>query len=204
MPSKDKNLMQNILNAVDEFYSKHDRTPSIRELGEICGTSHITISRYLREMNDMSMLEYIAGEITTEKMLKLKPESVTVPILGSISCGIPLTEEENVESYVRLPTELVGHGDFFFLKANGDSMIDAGIDDGDFVLIRKTTEANDGDIVVALVDDENTLKRFYHDKKNRKIILRPENKTYEDIIVDCCEIQGVAVRVLKDLTNSIE
>lgn len=199
MRSKDEVLMENILKAVDDFFDKFDRTPSIRELGEICGTSHITVSRYLRNMHDRDMLQYIDGEVVTEKMTKLKPESVTVPILGSISCGIPLTEEENIESYVRLPTELVGHGDFFFLKANGDSMIDAGIDDGDFVLIRKMTEAKDGDIVVALVDNENTLKRLYHDDKRRKIVLHPDNKDYEDIVVDSCQIQGVAVKVLKDL-----
>lgn len=199
MRPKNNAMTGNILKAVDEFYSIHDRTPSIRELGEICGTSHVTILRCLREMNEKGILEYVDGEIVTAKMTKLKSDSVTVPILGSISCGLPLTEEENVESYVRLPTELVGHGDFFFLKANGDSMIEAGIDDGDFVLIRKTTEANDGDIVVALVDNENTLKRLYHDDKCRKIILHPENKAYEDIVVDYCEIQGVAVKVLKDL-----
>lgn len=199
MPSKDKTLMEKVLKAVDEFYDKHDRTPSIRELGEICGTSHITVSRYLREMNEKGILEYDGGEIVTKKMSKLKPESVTVPILGSISCGMPLTEEGNIESYVKLPIELVGHGEFFLLKANGDSMIDANIDDGDFVLVRKTTEANDGDIVVALVDNENTLKRLYHDDKQRKIILHPENKAYEDIVVDYCEIQGVAIKVLKDL-----
>lgn len=204
MRSKDEALMENILKAVDEFYGKYDRTPSIRELGEICGTSHITISRYLRNMHERGMLQYVDGEVVTAKMTKLKSDSVTVPILGSISCGMPLTEEENIESYVRLPTELVGHGDFFFLKANGDSMIDAGIDDGDFVLIRKTTEAKDGDIVVALVDNENTLKRLYRDDKRRKIVLHPENKDYEDIVVDFCQIQGVAVKELKDLTNGSE
>lgn len=203
MPSKDKALIENILKVVDEFYGKYDRTPSIRELGEICGTSHITVSRYLREMNEKGILKYDGGEIVTEKMTKLKLESVTVPILGSISCGTPLMEEENIESYVKLPVELVGHGDFFFLKANGDSMIEAGIDDGDFVLVRKTTEAKDGDIVVALVDNENTLKRLYHDEKRRKIFLHPENKDFEDIVVDYCEIQGVAVKVLKDLQSEL-
>ena len=192
-----------ILKAVDEFYDKHDRTPSIRELGEICGTSHVTILRCLREMNEKGMLDYVDGKIVTEKMSKLKPESVTVPILGSVSCGMPLMEEGNIESYVKLPVELVGHGDFFFLKANGDSMIEAGINDGDFVLVRKTTEAKDGDIVVALVDNENTLKRLYHDDKRRKIVLHPENKDFDDIVVDYCEIQGVAVKVLKDLRSEL-
>lgn len=74
-------------------------------------------------------------------------------------------EEEIIESYVKLPIELVGFGEFFLMKANGDSMIDADIDDGHFVLVRRATEANDGDIVVALVDNENTLQRLYHDIK---------------------------------------
>ena len=199
MRPKNSGMVGNLLKAIDDFYDKHDRTPSIRELGEICGTSHITVSRYLREMNENGILEYDGGEIVTKKMSKLKLESVTVPILGSISCGMPLMEEGNIESYVKLPIELVGHGEFFLLKANGDSMIDANIDDGDFVLVRKTTDANDGDIVVALVDNENTLKRLYHDDKRRKIVLHPENVNFDDIVVDCCEIQGVAIKVLKDL-----
>ncbi len=78
-------------------------------------------------------------------------------------------------------------------------MVDAGIDDDDIVIVRRTTEANDGDIVVALVDNENTLKRLYRDEKKRKIILHPENPKYEDIIVDSCEIKGVAIKVIKDL-----
>lgn len=81
-------------------------------------------------------------------------------------------------------------------------MIEAGIDDCDFVLIRKTHEANDGDIVVALVDNENTLKRIFRDKENRKVILHPENSYMEDIIADGCEIQGVAEMVLKNLRGN--
>lgn len=201
MRTKDTNLMESIINEIDSFYLCNSRAPTTRELAEVLPLSHNRIALYLREMHEKDMLDYVDGKIVTEKMLKLKPESVTVPILGSISCGMPLTEEENIESYVKLPVELVGHGDFFFLKANGDSMIEAGIDDGDFVLVRKTREAKDRDIVVALVDGENTLKRLYHDGKRCKIVLHPENKAYEDIVVDYCEIQGVAVKVLKDLQS---
>ncbi|MCH5161858.1 MAG: repressor LexA, partial [Clostridiales bacterium] len=122
--------MESIKSEIDSFYSRSGRAPSTRELADILPLSHNSIARYLREMNEKGMLEYDNGRIVTAMMSKIKPESVTVPILGSISCGILLTEEENVESYVRLPIELVGRGDFFFLKANGDSMIEAGIDDG--------------------------------------------------------------------------
>ena len=78
-------------------------------------------------------------------------------------------------------------------------MIDAGIEDGDFVLVRNTNQANDGDIVVALVDDETTLKRIHFDNKNKKVILHPENKTMSDMIFDEVSIQGVAVNVIKKL-----
>ena len=108
-------------------------------------------------------------------------------------------EEENIEEYVSLPTAIFGKGDFFILRASGQSMIEAGIDDGDLVVIKKQVEANDGDIVVALVDNQNTLKRYFRDDENKKIILHPENKKMKDIIVDECCIQGVACHIIKEL-----
>ena len=138
----------------------------------------------------MHQLEYDGGKITTERIAKSKENSVSIPLIGSVSCGQPLLSEESVESYIRIPTEWLGSGEYFLLRANGDSMINAGIDDDDIVIVRKASEADDGDIVVALVDNENTLKRLYRDEKHRKIILHPENPNYEDIVVESCEIQG--------------
>lgn len=85
------------------------------------------------------------------------------------------------------------------MRASGQSMIEAGIDDGDLVVVRKQVEANEGDIVVALVDNQNTLKRYYRDNANKKVILHPENKTMKDIIVDDCYIQGVACHIIKKI-----
>ena len=199
MRTKDEALMQEIVDSIDEFYAQKGRTPTVRELGDIVGISHTTIIRYLQDMNERGMLEYEGGRIMTERIAKSKENSVSIPLIGSISCGQPLLSEESVESYIRIPTEWLGTGDYFLLRANGDSMVDAGIDDDDIVIVRKATDANDGDIVVALVDNENTLKRLYRDEKRRKIILHPENPNYEDNEVDSCEIQGVAIKVLKDL-----
>lgn len=126
-------------------------------------------------------------------------ELTSVAVLGSISCGVPQLEEEYAEEFVTLPVSMFGKGEFYFLRANGNSMIEDGIDDGDLVLIRKQSEAKDGQIVVALVDNQNTLKRFFVDEKNHCIRLHPENKTMEDIIVPECVIQGVAVKVIKSL-----
>ena len=85
----------------------------------------------------------------------------------------------------------------FILKANGDSMVNAGIDDADYVVVSKQNSASDGDIVVALVENENTMKRFYTDKTNHKVILHPENEAYKDIVTDSCVVQGVAKFVIK-------
>ncbi|MGE9860934.1 LexA family protein, partial [Lachnospiraceae bacterium SGI.256] len=85
------------------------------------------------------------------------------------------------------------------LRASGQSMIEAGIDDGDLVVVKKQVEAKEGDIVVALVDNQNTLKRYFRDDENKKIILHPENKKMKDIIVDECCIQGVARHIIKEL-----
>ena len=126
-------------------------------------------------------------------------ESNLVPVLGSVACGVPKYAEENIEEYVRLPVSLFGRGDFFILRANGDSMIEAGIDNGDLVLIRQQNTAETGQIVVALMEEEATLKRYYPEPQWGRIRLHPENSMMTDIYVDSCIIQGVAVKVLKDL-----
>jgi repressor LexA len=130
---------------------------------------------------------------------KTKSAAIRVPVLGNIACGIPKFAEENIEEYVKLPVSLFGKGSFFILRAYGDSMIESGIEDGDLVLIRQQNYADEGQIVVALIDDDATLKRFYPEPQKHRIRLHPENSHMDDIIVDHCEIQGVAVKVLKDL-----
>ena len=145
------------------------------------------------------MIGYDGEKITTDKTEKTSIELASVALLGSISCGAPQLEEEYAEKFVSLPVSVFGKGEFYFLRANGESMIDAGIDDGDLVLIRKQLEAKEGQIVVALVENENTLKRFFVDKEHDCIRLHPENKSMTDIIVKTCMIQGVAVKVIKDL-----
>lgn len=199
MRTKDEELMRELETRIDTFFLAKGRTPTSRELAAQCGISAMSVVRYLREMDERGMLVYSDGNIRTNKMSKTSAAAVNVPLVGSISCGRPLLAEEAIEAYYRLPVELLGSGEFFFLRANGDSMVEAGINDNDLILVRKTEKAEEGDIVVALVDGENTLKRFFLDKKSKKIILHPENKKLKDIVVSSCDIQGVAVKVLKDL-----
>ena len=161
------------------------------------GSSKATVQRYIAQLCDDCIIDYSGYRTMTST--KTKAAAIRVPVLGTIACGIPKFAEENIEEYVRLPVALFGKGNFFILRAYGDSMIEAGIDNGDLVLIRQQNYADEGQIVVALMEDEATLKRFYPEPKKHRIRLHPENSRMDDIYVDNCEIQGVAVKVLKDL-----
>ena len=124
-----------------------------------------------------------------------------MPISGVIPCGTPEQQVEDVEEYVFMPRALVGSGDFFILRASGDSMIDAGIDSGDLVVIRRQLEASPGQIVAALVDGGSTLKRLGFDEEDERYYLQPANQAmnYEPIYGSNISIQGVAIRVMKSL-----
>lgn len=153
-------------------------------------------------MADKGMIKYDGQQIITDKTSKISTELTSVAILGSVSCGLPQLEEENAEEYLSLPVALFGSGSFYLLRAKGTSMIEAGINLGDLVLIRKQSEAKDGEIIVALVNNENTLKRLRVDEANHCVRLHPENKKMQDIIVpegESLQIQGVAVHVIKAL-----
>ena len=154
---------------INSFRNRQGSTPSVRQIASGVGLAVGTVSKYLSYMRENGVLDY----------------------------DIPKFAEENIEEYVCLPESLFGRGEFFLLRARGDSMTGAGIEDGDLVLIRQQSTADYNQIVVALVDDEATLKRFR--PKVDHICLHPENNRYEDIIVESCLIQGVAVKVIKDL-----
>ncbi len=199
MRSKSPELMNQICKYVEKYYLQNGHSPSTSMIGEAVGIARGTAYKYLVEMSNRGMIEYDGHEIQTPVTKKVNTDIAQTAIVGSIPCGSPNYEEENIEEYISLPTAIFGSGEFYILRASGDSMINAGIEDADLVVIRKQNTANEGDIVVALVDNQNTLKRFYRDKKNKKIILRPENEKYQDIIVDDCFIQGVACNVIKSL-----
>ena len=145
------------------------------------------------------MIDYDGKMIVTEAIQKRITEYNRAGLLGSIPCGALTLEEEAVEDYVNLPINIFGGGDLYILRAYGDSMTGAGIDAGDLVVVRKQSWAQDGDLVVAYVEgDGNTLKRYFNDEKNRRIVLHPENEKYQDIIVKDCEIQGVVRKSIKN------
>lgn len=199
MRSKNPELMNEIKEYIEGYYLQNRQSPSTTKIADAVCIARGTAYKYLVEMAKRNMIEYNGQDISTDVTRKYNIEQTQTPIIGSVPCGSPQYEEENIEEYVSLPTAIFGKGDFFILKASGQSMIEAGIDDGDLVVVRKQIEANEGDIVVALVDNQNTLKRYYRDDENKKIILHPENKKMKDIIVEECFIQGVACNIIKSI-----
>ena len=191
--------MNHIIEFAEQYYLENSSSPSVRVIADEFGIGVSTAYRYLLEMDARGLISYDGKKISNARIEKLSSNSgvIRAAVVGSIACGIPNLAEENIEEYVSLPRSMFGNGEFFILKANGESMIDAGIETGDLVVIRKQSCAEDGQIVVALVEDETTLKRLY--RENGKVRLHPENRDMEDIIVDDCSIQGVAVKVIKDL-----
>ena len=200
MRHKNEEYFALLENFINEYTIENGRSPSNRDMASGTGLSTATVSRYLQYMREQGMLDYDGQRnIRTLRQQKMSDTMVEVPILGTIACGIPNLAEENIEEYVQLPVSVFGKGNFYLLHANGESMIDAGIEDGDLVLVSKQNYADEGQIVVALIDDEATLKRYYPEPQKHRVRLHPENKTMEDIYVENCIIQGVAVKVLKDL-----
>ena len=136
-----------------------------------------------------------AIEIIDDNFNLTRREMTNVPMLGRVAAGEPILAVENVESYFPIPTEYMPNAESFMLKVKGESMINAGIFDGDNVLVEKCNTARNGDMVVALVDDSATVKTFY--KEANHIRLQPENDTMEPIIVDDCEILGKVFGVFR-------
>lgn len=200
MRSKDQELMKNIIDFIDEYYLDNYSTPTMQEIADKFNLAKSSASRYISVMRDNGMLEHTKGKSGIKTASMSKADNITfTPIVGSVSCGKMLLAEENVETYLPLPTSILGKGKFFILKAHGDSMINAGINDGDYVIVRKQDYAEIGQIVVALVDDEATLKRYYLDNKRKQVRLHPENENYEDMYFDNIVIQGVAVKNISDI-----
>ena len=202
MRYKNPEKMKQIEDYINAQYFEHNNIPTVQQISDNVGLSASTVQGYLYEMQEKGILVLTGGwkSVRTRRMLKDGTGNIKVAVLGRIACGEPLFAEENIESFVTLSKDLLGSGEFFALWARGNSMINAGINDGDLVIVRRQEDAENGQIVVALCDNENaTLKRLYKDEKLHKIRLHPENDDMDDMIFDDIQIQGVAIKVLKNV-----
>ncbi len=190
---------QAILDVIRDFTREHGYPPSVREIGERVGlSSSSTVQCHLRTLEKKGL---IRRDPTKPRALVSGSDSirdvVTIPILGRVAAGTPLTAVENIEDELTLPTSFIKRSDSFMLRVKGDSMMDAAILDGDLVLVSPQPVANNGEIVVADIEGEVTVKRFY--KEENRIRLQPENKFMEPIYTDRATIIGKVTAVIRKL-----
>ena len=191
----DEKKLFDILDFIKEFQKKEGRSPSFRQITNALDLKSLSVAqRYVSILQSRGLLEKNnLGKIITPTNLS-KGKTIIAPLVGKIACGTPIFAEENIEETFQLPTAIFGSEKVMLLHACGDSMIGAGIYDRDLVVATICNDAKDGDIVVALIDNEATLKRFY--RKNGTVILHPENPKYEDIIPEELVIQGIVKHVI--------
>lgn len=201
MRSKDTDKMSKIVEYIDNFYFSTNSVPTMQEIADHMGMTKSNVSGYVKEMAERGLLSLNGGwrGISTNKMSKTISNICRIPIVGSIACGTPMLAEQNVSSYLTISASFLGQGEYFALKASGDSMINANIENGDIVIVKQQNDAEEGQIVVALIHEEATLKRYFKDRKKRKIRLHPENDNMEDMFFDKVDIQGVVKKVIKDI-----
>ena len=181
-----------------EYQRENGQSPSYRQIMQALNMSSLNlVQRYVVALEKEGRITR-AADGSIDLLPPFKTEGSTMAYLvGDIACGNPTEAIENIEECYALPKALFGDGNLFMLRTFGDSMIDVGIKENDYIVLRQQNTANDGDIVAALVRGESTLKRIYH--KGKKILLHPENKAMKDITVEAedVEIQGVLVSCIK-------
>lgn len=192
---------QEILDYIKDEILKKGYPPTVRE---ICETVHLkSTSSVHSHLETLEKNGYIrrdptkprAIEICDDSFQMVRTEMVSIPVIGNVAAGQPIFAEENIQEYYPVPAEAVPIGKSFILNVRGESMINAGIFDGDKIFVNVTNDAHNGDIVVALIDDSATVKTFY--KENGHIRLQPENDTMSPIIVDNCLIIGKVYGVMR-------
>ena len=218
MRKKDSNVLNKREKAILEFIEKQSKIngypPSVREIGKAVDLkSTATVHAYLAKLEEKGFIKKESQKGRTLKLLKnnlgenisnnssknyyTNKEMVEVPVIGKITAGEPILAVENVTDTFPIPIDFVGNCESFMLTVRGESMIEAGILDGDYILVKKQNTANNGEIVVVLIEEEATVKTFY--KENNYIRLQPENSTMSPIIVPDCKILGKVAGVFRKM-----
>ena len=219
MRRKDPNSLNKREKAILKFIEKQIKAngypPSVREIGKAVGLrSTATVHGYINSLSEKGYIKKEQQKGRTLKLLKggalegqteIKEtkevysgrEMVEVPIIGKITAGEPILAVENITDTFPIPLDFVGNSESFMLTVRGESMIEAGILNGDYILVKKQNSANNGEIVVALIGEEATVKTFYKEKDH--IRLQPENSTMDPIIVPNCEILGKVAGVFRKI-----
>lgn len=190
---------ENILTFIRDRIRESGYPPTVREIGEYFS---ITVKGAYDHVKAIEKKGYISTEHNKSRSIVVLDEELMedinvarVPLIGSIAAGSPILADEHIDEYLSVPTQMLGKGIHFGLRVRGDSMVDAGIFDGDVAVIRQQETAQNGDIVAALIDDEATLKRF--EKRRDGIYLMPENPAYSPIVADNVSVLGILRALLR-------
>ena len=198
---------RSVYEFIESYIMQKGYGPTVREIAEAVHlSSPSTVHVHLKTLEEKG---YIVRDPLKSRSIALagkhEPEeafgsegsndNLSLPLVGNVAAGEPILAEQNVETTMSLPTELVGDSASFILAVHGESMIEAGINDGDYVVVKEQQVARNGEIIVALIDDGATVKRFYKEKDH--IRLQPENSSMEPIITRNCAIVGKVVAVLR-------
>lgn len=192
-----------IMDFINEYYLANDRFPAEKDIVKGTGIPAGSVHRFLVEMRENGEISYDGRRSArTEAMEHISPKNI-LPVLGYVACGPGQEEEEQFIEYIHMPESMIGKGDFFALIAKGESMVDVGVHPGDYVIVRRQSDADNGQLVIALLDGKNNLKKLVVEDQ---VILRSCNREhaedYPDIIPEDGEeltIQGVAVGVYHGL-----
>ena len=190
--------LNKVLEFIKEFQVKEGKSPSFRQIAKAVNFPSLsTAQKYVKILHNRNLIEQSnSGRIVTPIRLQVG-KTIVAPLVGSVACGSPILAEQNIEASYQLPTSIFGSGEMMLLHAKGDSMIGVGIQDWDLLVAKITNKAEDGDIVIALIEDSATVKRFR--KTKEAVILHPENPKYNDIVCSDVKIQGIVKQVIHNL-----
>lgn len=210
MTQKVTKRQQAVLDCIEQCIKEKGYGPTVREVCQTLGlSSPSTVHVHLKALEEKGYIKrdplksrsialtYPLEDETTNVLTPDFGKVVDVPLVGDVAAGTPILAQENITDTILLPTDIVGDAPSFMLSVRGDSMVEIGINDGDYVVVKEQPVADNGDIVVAIVDNGATVKRFFKEKDH--IRLQPENSSMDPIIVDDCSIAGKVVAVFRRL-----
>ncbi len=207
---------QSIYDFICAYTKSHGYPPSVREIGTAVGlASPSTVHMHLKTLEDRGYIHRDSKKPRTIEVVEdrtaneeagtalahvsedVNNNTITLPLIGRVAAGIPILAEQNVEETLTLPTSIVGDASSFVLRVHGTSMINAGIFDGDYIVVREQHDAHDGEIVVALLDDSATVKTFY--REDGRVRLQPENDAMQPIYIQSPIILGRVSAVIRTI-----
>lgn len=191
-----------VFEYIQSYCKEHGYPPSVRDIGKAVGLkSSSTVHMYLVQLEELGLIRrdparpraIVINE--TDEAVNLEMSIRQIPVVGKVAAGIPILAQENIENFMSVPVDLLGQGNYYILKVQGDSMIDAGIFNDDYVIVHEQKTASNGEIVVAMLEDEATVKRYY--KMPDHIRLQPENSAMEPIIAKEVSILGKVAGLMR-------